>query len=96
MGEPALGLINHLAHRFGSTKTDRAIFTNLHSSSCILPRNVALQHCAENSGRFRLAQLYSLRESQFAILVFLLVARLAFRYLGRYQRFIPYPGSLQQ
>ena len=28
MGEPALGLINHLAHRFGSTKTERAVFTN--------------------------------------------------------------------
>ena len=28
MGEPALGLINHLAHRFGSIKTEHAIFTN--------------------------------------------------------------------
>ena len=38
MGVPALGLINYLAHRFGSTKTERAIFTNyalqrLHTTS---------------------------------------------------------------
>jgi hypothetical protein len=38
MGVPALGLINFLAHRFGSTKTERAIFTNyalqsLHTTS---------------------------------------------------------------
>ena len=38
MGVPALGLINYLARRFGSTKTERAIFTNyalqrLHTTS---------------------------------------------------------------
>ena len=38
MGVPALGLINYLAHRFGSTKTERAIVTNyalqrLHTTS---------------------------------------------------------------